>query len=255
MSDLIATKVEERILTIRINRPEKKNALLLDMYTAMSEALSHADGDNAIRAICITGTGDVFTSGNDIGDFQRSPPTGSDSPVMVFLNTIARVSKPLLAAVNGVAVGIGTTLLLHCDLVYASPNARFQLPFVNLGLVPEAASSLLLPRMIGHQRAAELLLLGEPFDAGTAANIGLVNGIAPLDDLLEKTLERARALASKPPAAMRLTKGLLKGNQNEVLERIDLEAGHFLERLGSAEAAEALQAFIEKRPPDFSRFD
>lgn len=255
MSDLIATKVEERILTIRINRPEKKNALLLDMYTAMSEALSNADGNSAIRAICITGTDDVFTSGNDIRDFQTTPPTGTDSPVMVFLSTIAKVTKPLLAAVNGVAVGIGTTMLLHCDLVYASPNARFQLPFVNLGLVPEAASSLLLPQMVGHQRAAELLLLGEPFDAGTAANIGFVNGITPLDDLLEKTLDRARAIASKPPAAMRLAKRLLKGNQNEVLERIDLEAGHFLERLGSPEVAEALQAFMQKRPADFSRFD
>ncbi len=255
MSEFITSEVQDRVLLIRIQRPEKKNALLMDMYSTMTEILAEAGDDARIRAICITGTGDVFTSGNDLTDFQRNPPTDLDSPVMVFLRTVASVSKPLLAAVNGVAVGVGTTMLLHCDLVYASPNARFQLPFVNLGLVPEAASSLLLPRLIGHQRAAELLYLGKMFDAHTAANLGLVNEITPLNDLLTKTLEVAREVAAKPPAAMRITKRLLKSNRDELLERIDLEAGHFADQLGSPEVAEALRAFLEKRPPDFSRFE
>lgn len=255
MSEFITAESRDRVLIIRIERPEKKNALLLDMYSAMTEILAEAEDDTRIRAVCVTGTGEVFTSGNDLTDFQSNPPTDLDSPVMVFLRAIASFSKPLLAAVNGVAVGVGTTMLLHCDLVYASPNARFQLPFVNLGLVPEAASSLLLPRLMGHQRAAELLYLGKMFDAHTAAGLGLVNGITPLDDLLDKTLEVAREVAAKPPAAMRLTKRLLKSDRDELLERIDLEAGHFADQLGSPEVAEALRAFLEKRPPDFSKFD
>ncbi len=255
MSDHILTSFEDRVLTIRINRPDKKNALLVEMYSAMNDALSRADSDNAVRAICITGTDDVFTSGNDLGDFLDKPPTGPDSPAMAFIRALASVRKPLLAAVNGIAVGVGTTMLLHCDMVYAATHARFQLPFVNLGLVPEAASSLLLPQMIGRQRAAELLFLGESFDASAAVAMGLVTRVTPREDLMRTTLEQARAIATRPPAAVRLTKRLLRGDLNDILERIDLEATQFVERLGSPEATEALRAFRDKRPADFSGFD
>src|ERR1700677_4066586 len=194
-----------------MNRPEKKNALTRAMYAALAEAIEAADANPGIRVITLTGVGDAFTSGNDVKDFVDAPAMGRDGPVMRFLSAIADARKPLIAGVNGLAVGIGVTLLLHCDLAYAAQGAYFQLPFVNLGVVPEAASSLLLPRMAGHHRAAELLFFGNAFDAEAARQCGLVNSVHPSDALGEVLAERAAALAAKPPQALRLTKELLKG--------------------------------------------
>lgn len=254
MSETITRERAGSILTIRFNRPGKKNALTAGMYDALTAALRSGESDTAIRVIRFAGTGDAFTSGNDLQDFLSNPPRDMDSPVMVFLAALASARKPLTAAVNGLAVGIGTTLLLHCDLVDAADTARFRLPFVNLGLVPEAASSLLLPRLLGHQRAAELLMLGDPFDAAQAEAMGLVNAVHDPDTLEPHSLDRARRLAEQPPEALRLTKLLLKQDQDVIRSRIELEAGYFVDRLNSDEAREALRAFLEKRPADFSRF-
>lgn len=254
-TDQIRTEFGEGILTLRFNRPEKKNALNLAMYAALARTLEEADGDSAVRVVLVTGSDTCFTSGNDLADFMNSPLTGADSPVMWFLTAISRFSKPLVAAVNGTAVGIGVTMLLHCDLVYAGSSALFQMPFVSLGLCPEAGSTLLLPRMMGHQRAAELLLLGEPFGADKACAAGIVNGVCPDAELLPLARQKARQLATQPASAVRLSKALLKREYGTSLgETIAVEGAHFIERLKSPEAAEALQAFMERRKPDFSRF-
>jgi enoyl-CoA hydratase/carnithine racemase len=243
------------VLRIQMHRPEKRNALTRAMYTALAEAIEKADADPMIRVIQITGAGEVFTSGNDLRDFLETPPTGSGNPVMRFLSVIAEAHKPMIAAVNGLAVGVGVTMLLHCDLVYASQEASFQLPFVNLGLVPEAASSLLLPRLIGHQRSAELLFFGDRFDAQAARQLGLVNSIHPPGALDQVVAERASMLAAKPPQALRATKQLLKGGlRSDVAARLEEERAQFERQLASPEAREAMSAFLEKRPPDFSRF-
>lgn len=255
LSEYIHVDASERILTIRIDRPEKKNALTQDMYHAMQAALAQAEEDPQIRAALITGSQDCFTSGNDVNDFLHAPPLREDSPTLLFLHTLRTFAKPLLAAVNGVAVGIGTTMLLHCDLVYAGENAFFQLPFVNLGLVPEAGSTLLLPQWLGHVRAAELLMLAEPFDAQKALALGLINGVCDPAETEQAAREKALALAAKPPMALRLTKLLLKRAQRDVLaETMAIELEHFGNQLQGPEAAEALQAFMERRQPDFSRF-
>ena len=245
-----------RVLRIQMNRPEKKNALTRAMYGALADALERAEAEPEIRVITIMGAGDAFTSGNDLRDFLDARPMGPDDPVMRFLSVLAGVRKPLVAGVNGLAVGVGVTLLLHCDLVYASEEATFQLPFVNLGVVPEAASSLLLPRMMGHHRAAEILFFGDRFDAQTARQLGLVNSIHSRE-LLEMTVAgRAMALAAKPPQALRLTKELLKGegHRAEISARLEQERAHFERQLRSPEAREAMSAFLEKRAPDFERF-
>jgi len=198
--------------------------------------------------ILLGGTADCFTSGNDLQDFLHSPPTDESNPIMQFLHSICSADKPIVAAVAGAAVGVGTTLLLHCDLVYAAQNARFQLPFVDLGLIPEAGSSLLLPWLAGHQRAAELLLLGRPFDAETAREIGLVNSVIAADELERFARETARQLAGRSPEAVRLTKRLLKqATRGAVEERMAEEAELFVGRLQSAETREAMQAFINRR--------
>ena len=255
MADLVVISQSEGILRLRVNRPEKKNALTRAMYQTLADALDRADDDGAIRVITITGTGDVFTSGNDLGDFLDGGSLDADSPVLRFLGAIARARKPLIAGVNGLAVGIGVTMLLHCDIVYAAEEASFLLPFVNLGLVPEAASSLLLPRLVGHQRAAELLFFGNKFDAKTAFAVGLVNAVHPrsaLDEVLEKS---AATLAAKPPTSLRLTKELLKsGLAPAITARMAEEGGHVRRMLQSPEAREAMQAILEKRPPDFRKF-
>src|SRR6266704_3336510 len=183
MADQVSVEVTDRILSVRMDRPEKKNALTRAMYIAMTEALRQAEANSAVRVIFITGTGDSFTAGNDLVDFANAAP-GETSPAIAFLQTLAGAQKPVVAAVNGTAIGIGTTMLLHCDLVYAASSARFQLPFVNLGLCPEAASSFILPRMMGHHRAAELLFLGGPFDAGMARDFGIVNEVYADQELL-----------------------------------------------------------------------
>lgn len=254
MADHIVTATADGIAQIRLNRPEKKNAISFAMYEAMADALASADGNPVVRAIIISGAGGCFTSGNDVADFLQNPRTGSDSPAIRFLQTLSTASKPVIAGVNGLAVGIGVTMLLHCDLVYAADSASFQLPFVNLGLVPEAASSMLLPRMAGYHRAAELLLLGERFDARTAQEIGLVNGVYPAAELEAIVQERAAAVASKPPASIRMTKALLKREPESVPARMAEEGKHFASQLGSPEAREAMEAFMQRRAPDFSRF-
>lgn len=252
MSDHIQTGRDGAVLTIRMARPEKKNALTAAMYDGMTAALQAATADDGVRAIVITGAGDAFTGGNDLRDFASAPPTSADSAVLVFLRTISTCPKPIVAAVPGVAVGIGTTMLLHCDLVVADPSARFSLPFINLGLVPEAASSLLLPRMLGHARASELLLLGEMFDAVSAERYGIINRISAAGQAEADAMGWAHALAAKPPVAMRLSKALLKSDTASVPSRIAEEARDFLAQLQGPEFREAVTAFMEKRPARFS---
>ena len=254
--DLIQTDLQEGILTVTINRPEKKNALNVAMYGALADALQRADADPAIRVVLLCGCGDCFTSGNDIADFVNFPPTGPDSPVLRFLNAMTLAATPIVAAVNGAAIGVGTTLLLHCDLVYAADTALFQMPFVSLGLCPEAGSTLLLPLLMGHQRAAELLLLSESFSAARAEQLGIITAVVPQAELHQTARAKARQLAAQPAAAVRLTKSLLKRpSREQLLETAAFEISCFLERLTSPEAREALRAFIEHRKPDFSQFD
>ena len=251
----IRTATLNKVLTIEIARPEKKNALTQAMYTAMSDALERAEADDEVRVTLITGVGNAFTSGNDVLDFMNAPPDVESTPVGRFLSTITRTKKPVVAAVNGIAIGIGTTLLLHCDLAYAGQGAVFQMPFVNLGLCPEAGSSFLLPQYLGHRKAAELLLLGEKFDAQTALACGLVNAVTSDEALLATALEKAAKLAAQPPASVRISKALMKQTNNATLEgAMREELRHFAERLTSMEAAEAFTAFVERRKPDFSSF-
>lgn len=252
----ILTNLEGSVLRLQINRPEKRNALTLGMYEQMTSALQEADRDSTVRVVLIHGHPDSFTSGNDLQDFVQSPPVGEDSPVGRFITAISRARKPLVAAVSGAAVGIGTTMLLHCDVVYAAENTRFQLPFVNLALLPEAGSSLLLPMQIGYLRAAELLMLGEPFSAAKALQYGLVTEVSADGPAALKAAQAAAAkLSAKPPAALHLIKMLLKKPRAEQLAaQIGDETRHFVEQLRSPEAAEAFQAFSEKRAPDFTQF-
>jgi enoyl-CoA hydratase/carnithine racemase len=241
------------ILRLTLNRHEKKNALSPAMYDTLAEAIEGADRDDGVRVLLFQGAGDCFTSGNDLRDFVEAPPAGEASPVFRFLMAIHRAQKPLVAAVHGAAVGVGTTMLLHCDLVCAGKGARFQLPFVPLGLCPEAGSSLLLPRLAGYQRAAELLLLGEPFGVERAREIGLVNAVFADEELLDGAYALAGKLAQQPPAAVRLTKALLKkGVERAVTETIAEEGHLFLERLRSPEATAALAAFFQRSRPDAS---
>jgi len=254
MSDIL-THAEAGVLTLTLHRLEKKNSITAAMYAALADALAAAREDAALRAVVIQGHEQVFSAGNDLGDFLDAPPAGADAPVWRFLHAIAEFPKPLVAGVCGAAVGIGTTLLLHCDLVYAAPNARFQLPFVPLAIVPEFGSTFLLPRIAGYQRAAELLLLGQPFDAKKAHEVGIVTEVVPQERLLEHALQVANALAALPPESIRLTKRLLKARYAEPLAAaIEEETRLFTERLSSPEAKEAMSAFLEKRKPDFSRF-
>ncbi len=255
MSDLISSEINDGIHVVRINRPEKKNALTSEMYAALADAVVSADENPEVRVLVITGSGDAFTSGNDLNDFLQNPPSGEDSPVWRFIYGIASTTTPLIAAVNGMAVGIGTTMLLHADFVYASEAARFHLPFINLALVPEAASSLLLPRVAGYRQAAELLMLGEPFDADTAMDAGIVTAIVPAEDVMAMAMETAAKLAAKPPSALRQTKSLMRGSDRTVAERLKAEGAVFGTCLTSPEAKEAMTAFFEKRAPDFSKFE
>ena len=256
MTEQILTSSHAGVYKLKINRPEKKNALTIAMYQAMTEALQTAEADPSVRVLLIAGADSCFTAGNDLADFLDNPPTGEDSPVFMFLKTLIAAQKPVVAAVHGVAVGIGTTLLLHCDLVYAGPSARFQLPFVNLGLTPEAGSSLILPQLMGHRRAAELLMLGETIDAETALAFGLINAVRADSELDEFALGKAEQLAAKPPSAIRLTKMLMKRvTQPAIQEAMSEEGKIFIARLRSPEAREAMQAFFERRQPDFTRVE
>lgn len=255
-TDQIRSEISEGILTLLINRPDKKNALNLAMYQALADGLRQADSDDRVRVILISGGQQCFTSGNDLADFIGAPPTGPESPVMRFLIAISEARKPIVAAVNGLVVGVGVTMLLHCDLAYAGSGATFQMPFVNLGLCPEAGSTLLLPRLMGHQRAAELLLLGEVFCAEKACSLGIVTEVCPDGDVLATARNRAQQLAAQPAAAVRLAKDLLKRDYAAPLQDTIVEEGkQFVARLKSPEAAEALQAFMQRRKPDFSKFN
>ena len=239
------------ILELTLNRPEKKNALTGEMYHRLADSLNAADRDDAVRVVLIRGAGDCFCSGNDIGEFLTGRDPDAISPGMMFLEAVSRFEKPLIAAVRGAAVGIGTTLLLHCDLVYAAANATFQVPFVNLGLCPEGGSSFLLPRRIGHQRASEMLLLGEPISARTAMEFGLVNQVCRNAALMDEVFRHARRLAAQPPEAVRLTKRLLKQSQRaSISETLRLEGRHFAERLGSVDFQQAAAAFFSRRRSD-----
>jgi enoyl-CoA hydratase/carnithine racemase len=254
MAEHIVVSIQDRILSIRLDRPEKKNALTRGMYLGMIEALEQAENDSAVRVVLITGTQDCFTAGNDLMDFANAKP-GETSPAIVYLQTLAAAQKTVVAAVAGVAVGIGTTMLLHCDLVYAAPDARFQLPFVNLGLCPEAGSSVMLPELMGHRRAAELLLFGEPFSSEKALELGIINAVYPGGELLEAATAKARQLAEKPPSALRTTKALLKGSAaGAAAEAMARETEKFAALLQGPEAREAMMAFVQRRKPDFSKF-
>ena len=245
---------EGGVLTLTFNRVERKNSINVAMYDALATAFEQAPQDADIRAIVLQGHETVFSAGNDLDDFLRNKPGGADSPVFRFLRGIATCPKPVLAAVCGPAVGVGTTMLLHCDLVYAGDNAAFSMPFVNLGLCPEAGSSLLVPRMFGYHRAAEALLLGEPFFAEAALEVGLVNRVVPPSECNALALAQARKLAAKPLSSLITTKQLMKGGQQEaVLHQMGEEGAHFARMLAEPAAREAMSAFMEKRKPDFSK--
>jgi enoyl-CoA hydratase/carnithine racemase len=251
----IETTTRNGVTTIEIARPEKKNALTLAMYEAMTGALRAATADRGVRSVLIAGQPGVFTAGSDLEDFAKRPLQSADSPILRFMRTLIEVDKPVVAAVTGMAIGIGATLLLHCDLVYVADDAKLIMPFVGLGLVPEFASSLLLPRLLGPRRAAEALLLGDPIDAKTAVTLGLANAALPAAEVLPHARRIAERFNTLPPAAVRDSKRLMRSAERETVARqIEAEAEIFSTRLRGPEAKEALQAFFEKRRPDFSKF-
>jgi len=253
MSDIL-THTDAGVMTITFNRLDKKNSITSSMYAAMADAVAQAAADPAVRVVVFQGHESIFSAGNDIGDFLIQPPSTQESPVFRFLRGIATFEKPLLAAVAGPAVGIGTTMLFHCDLVYAGDNAAFSMPFVNLGLCPEAASSFLAPRMFGYHRAAEALLMGEPFFAEAAQEVGLVNRVVPPTEVNGYAQAQARKLAAKPLTSLIATKRLMKGgDQQAVLQKMDEEGQSFGRMLREPAAKEAFGAFMEKRKPDFSK--
>jgi enoyl-CoA hydratase/carnithine racemase len=254
MTETVLVTRDAGVMEIAFNRPEKKNALTRDMYAAVVDALVSADADPSVRAVILTGVGETFTSGNDIKDFQSRAAGPNTSAASPFLTIISSMQKPLIGAVNGAAIGVGTTMLAHCDLIVAARSARFVMPFTSLGLVPEAGSSLLFPRMVGNQRAGALLLLGEPISAETALEWGFVYQVVDDAALMDTARGLARRMTALPPQAVRETKKSIRHGQPEIAARIAEELELFRQRLSSPEAAEAFAAFVEKRNPDFSRF-
>ncbi|MCV2359538.1 enoyl-CoA hydratase [Paucibacter sp. TC2R-5] len=252
----IKTAIVNGVATIEIARPEKKNALTRVMYQEMADALIAANTDKTVRAVLIQGQPTVFTSGNDIEDFMSSPPRDEDAPVFQFMRALLGCEKPVIAAVNGAAIGIGTTMLLHCDFVYVADDSRLAMPFVGLGLVPEFGSSLIVPSLMGHAKAAEKLLLGDPFTGADAVECGIANGVLAAGEVVayaRRVAERFNALA---PSAVRESKRLMRRHSAaQVIETIKVEAEIFGARLRSPEAMEAFQAFFQKRQPDFTKFD
>lgn len=255
MSEHVRIEQQGEVLAITLARPERRNAITVAMYAALADAFEQVARDSDVRLITIRGEGQDFAAGNDLADFLAAAPRiDEEIPVWRLLRALATCEIPIVAAVHGNCVGIGTTMLLHCDLVVADDSARFSLPFVDLGLVPEAASSLLLPRLAGRRRAARYLLLGEPFGVDEAIDIGLVSHRAAPGALDEKLQQIVAALLAKPPEALRETQRLLRhGARDEILQRMKMESSLFAERLPSAEVKEAISAFFEKRKPDFSR--
>jgi enoyl-CoA hydratase/carnithine racemase len=246
----IAVERSGNILSIQLNRPAKKNAMTSSMYLTIADLLDAAATDDQVRVVLWHGAGDSFSAGNDLEDFMKNPPGPGESPQARLMRALINFEKPLVAAVQGAAIGGGTTMLAHCDFVYAAENARFQLPFVNLALVPEFGSSYLLPLRFGHALAAELILLGKPFDASRAADLGLVTQVVPEEKLLATATETARALAEKPAAAVQACKRLIKQPFREQLEQaVKLENEEFAVRVRSDEAKEVFKAFFAKRRP------
>ena len=256
MTEHLIVEREAGLMTLRLNRPDKKNALTRAMYSQLAEALLAADAEPGVRAVLLSGGAECFTSGNDVADFLQAPPTSLDSPAFHFMRALFELKKPIVAAVAGSAVGIGTTLLLHCDLVYVSRCAKLKMPFVSLGLCPEFGSSLILPRLLGHAKAAELLLLGESFTGAQAAEWGIANAV--LDDgaaTLAKAREMALRFSQLAPSAIEVSKRLLRAPGREELRQVIIEEGElFGQRLRTPEATEALSAFMQRRQPDFSKF-
>ena len=254
MTEHVKTEIANGIMTLTLRRPEKKNALTGAMYDALSEALERAEADTSVRVVLFQGDGDSFTAGNDLADFasQARGEGTVDSPAHRFIETISKASKPLVAAVQGNAVGVGTTMLLHCDLVYLADNARLITPFVNLALVPEAASSWLLPLLIGHARAYAMFALGEPMEAAAALACGIANAVVPQGELRKRAHDAAMTLTKRPAGALSLTKKLMRDHQR-IATQIAEEARLFKDRLKTPEAREAFAAFAERRQPDFTK--
>lgn len=255
----IKTHVLNGVATIEIARPEKKNALTTVMYQAMADALLAAQADESVRAVLITGQPGIFTSGNDLDDFMSRPPNmgsdNSDSPIFSFMKALVGCDKPVIAAVTGAAIGIGTTMLLHCDFVYVSDEARLALPFVSLGLVPEFASSMIIPALMGRARASEKLLLGDPFTGADAVECGIANAVLPANEVVNHARRIAERFNALPPGAVRDSKKLLRrASGSQLFETVAAEGAVFGQRLRGPEAKEAFQAFFEKRKPDFSKF-
>ena len=253
MSDIV-TERSNGILRVEFNRPEKKNAMTGAMYTSLADILNRAAEDEEVRVVLWHSAGDAFCAGNDMGDFLNNPPGPGNFPQGRLMDAFVRFEKPIVVAVQGAAIGGGTTMLTHCDFVYAGESAKFQLPFINLGLVPEFGSSYSVPARMGHLRAAELYLLGERFTAARAAELGLVTRVVPDHDLLASATATAQKLAAKPSGALRASKRLLKqASIGEVKAAIKAEMQEFFERVRSAEAKEAFSAFLEKRPANFTK--
>jgi enoyl-CoA hydratase/carnithine racemase len=253
MMNEIVTELSGSVLRVQFNRPLKKNAMNLAMYAGLADLLDQADKNDGVRVVLLHGAGDSFTAGNDLADFVSHPPGPGDSPQTRFLDALIRFGKPLVAAVHGVAIGGGTTMLMHFDFVYAAESTKFQIPFINLALVPELGSSYTLPRQIGYLQAAELILLGAPFNAARAQDLGLVTAVVPDKDVLAVASETATKLAQKPSGALRACKKLLKDPERENLKQaVCRETGEFATRVRSADAKEAFAAFLEKRPPHFN---
>lgn len=243
---------KDGIATLAFNRPDKKNAITAAMYQSLADHLKEANGNDAVRVIVITGDGGMLTAGNDLEDFLKHPPQGDDSPVVQFMTALRTTAKPVVASVPGIAIGIGTTLLMHCDLVYAADTAKFAMPFTSLGLCPEFASSVMLSRIAGYQRAAEKLLLGEAFDAAEAERIGIVNRVLPAAELPAFVAAQAAKLAALPAESLRVTKQLMKADlQTPVAAAMLTEMQHFTRLLQGPDAKEAFTAFLEKRKPEF----
>ncbi len=250
----ILSHTDAGVMTLTFNRVDKKNSLTAAMYASLADAIAQAAVDTQVRVLVFQGHETVFCAGNDIADFLNNPPASQDAPVFRLLRNISEFPKPVLAAVAGPAVGIGTTLLFHCDLVYAGDNAAFAMPFVNLGICPEAASSLLAPQMFGYHRAAEALLLGEPFMAEAALEVGLVNRVLPPTEVNQYVQVQARKLASKPLSSLLETKRLMKAGMTQLVQQqMNEEAASFGRMLHEPAAKEAFSAFMEKRKPDFSK--
>lgn len=256
----IQTHKDNGILTINFNRPEKKNAITAAMYQSMADALRDGETDVSVRAILLTGKPEIFTAGNDLEDFMKNARSLASPevlpPVYQFMQALSTSSKPVIAAVSGAAVGIGTTLLMHCDLIYLADNAKLSMPFTQLGLCPEFASSMVFQQIVGYQRAAEKLMLGEPFSAQEAYEMGFVNKVLPLDELLPYAQQVAAKLVALPAASIRVTKRLMKAAQPEAVKvKMMEENQHFSAMLNAPEAKEAFTAFFQKRKPDFSQFN